>query len=98
MFGNLLGTLQKFKQDETRVKVREQKKKEVEKKIEEKTEKEKEEANRTKHDLFSEKRKQQQEIKTLKVLTFSSTIWRSKGSYRGSLVSAISISAFTKPH
>ena len=68
MFGNLLGTLQKFKQDETRVKVREQKKKEVEKKIEEKTEKEKEEAKRTKHDLFSEKRKQQQEIKTLKVL------------------------------
>ena len=36
MFGNLLGTLQKFKQDETQVKVREQKKKEVEKKIEEK--------------------------------------------------------------
>ena len=34
----------------------------------EKTEKEKEEAKRTKHDLFSEKRKQQQEIKTLKVL------------------------------
>ena len=75
MFGNLLGTLQKFKQDETRVKVREQKKKEVEKKIEEKTEKEKEEAKRTKHDLFSEKRKQQQEIKTLKVLfSFSSPI------------------------
>ena len=70
MFGNLLGTLQKFKQDETRVKVREQKKKEVEKKIEEKTEKEKEEAKRTKHDLFSEKRKQQQEIKTLKVPIF----------------------------
>ena len=68
MFGNLLGTLQKFKQDETQVKVREQKKKEVEKKIEEKTEKEKEEAKRTKHDLFSEKRKQQQEIKMLKVL------------------------------
>merc|ERR1712008_373029 len=68
MFGNLLGTLQKFKQDETRVKVREQKKKEVEKKNEENTDKEKEEAKRTKHDLFSEKRKQQQEIKTLKVL------------------------------
>ena len=56
------------KANETRVKVREQKKKEVEKKIEEKTEKEKEEAKRTKHDLFSEKRKQQQEIKMLKVL------------------------------
>merc|ERR1712088_249126 len=67
MFGNLLGTLQKFKQDETRVKVREQKKKEVEKKIEEKTEKEKEEAKRTKNELFSEKKKQEHEIKILQV-------------------------------
>ena len=67
MFGNLLGTLQKFKQDETRVRDREQKKREVEKKIEEKTEKEKEEAKRTKHELFSEKKKQQQEIKMLQV-------------------------------
>merc|ERR1719429_822190 len=67
MFGNLLGTLQKFKQDENRVKAREQKKREVEKKIEEKTEKEKEEAKRTKNELFSEKRKQQQEIKMLQI-------------------------------
>ena len=67
MFGNLLGTLQKFKQDETRVKDREQKKRDVEKKIEEKTEKEKEEAKRTKHELFSEKKKQQQEIRMLQV-------------------------------
>merc|ERR1712045_158736 len=58
MFGNLLGTLQKFKQDENRVKVREQKKRDVEKKIEEKTEKEKEEAKRTKNELFTEKKKQ----------------------------------------
>ena len=70
MFGNLLGTLQKFKQDETRVRDREQKKREVEKKIEEKTEKEKEEAKRTKHELFSEKKKQQQEIKMLQVRKF----------------------------
>ncbi len=67
MFGNLLGTLQKFKQDENRVKARELKKKEVEKKIEEKTEKEKEEAKRTKIELFSEKRKQQLEIKMLQI-------------------------------
>ena len=67
MFGNLLGTLQKFKQDEKRVTDREQKKREVEKKIEEKTEKEKEEAKRTKYELFSEKKKQQQEIKMLQV-------------------------------
>ena len=70
MFGNLLGTLQKFKQDETRVKDREQKKRDVEKKIEEKTEKEKEEAKRTKHELFSEKKKQQQEIRMLQVSTY----------------------------
>jgi len=67
MFGNLLGTLQKFKQDEKRVTDREQKKREIEKKIEEKTEKEKEEAKRTKYELFSEKKKQQQEIKMLQI-------------------------------
>merc|ERR1719270_1928732 len=67
MFGNLLGTLQQFKKDETRVRDREQKKREVEKKIEEKTEKEKEEAKRTKYELFSEKKKQQQELKMLQI-------------------------------
>ena len=67
MFGNLLGTLQKFKQDENRVKDREQKKRDIEKKIEEKTEKEKEEAKRTKNELFSEKKKQEHEIKILQV-------------------------------
>ena len=67
MFGNLLGTLQKFKQDENRVKEREQKKREIEKKIEEKTEKEKEEAKRTKNELFSEKKKQEHEIRILQV-------------------------------
>ena len=67
MFGNLLGTLQKFKQDENRVKERDQKKREIEAKIDEKTEKEKEEAKRTKYELFSEKKKQQQEIRMLQV-------------------------------
>ena len=67
MFGNLLGTLQKFKQDETRVKAREQKKRDVEKKIEEKTEKEKEEAKRSKQELYSEKKKQQLEIQMLQI-------------------------------
>ena len=68
MFGNLLGTLQKFKQDENRVKDREQKKRDIEKKIDEKTEKEKEEAKRTKNELFSEKKKQEHEIKILQVI------------------------------
>jgi len=67
MFGSLLGTLQKFKQDENRVKDRELKKREIEKKIEEKTEKEKEEAKRTKNELFTEKKKQEHEIRILKV-------------------------------
>ena len=67
MFGSLLGTLQKFKQDENRVKDRELKKREIEKKIEEKTEKEKEEAKRTKNELFSEKKRQELEIRILKV-------------------------------
>ena len=67
MFGSLLGTLQKFKQDENRVKDRELKKREIEKKIEEKTEKEKEEAKRTKNELFTEKKKQELEIRILKV-------------------------------
>lgn len=67
IFSNLLGTLQKFKQDETRMKPKEQKKREVEKKIEEKTEREKEEAKRNKSELFSEKKKQQQEIRMLQV-------------------------------
>jgi len=67
MFGSLLGTLQKFRQDETRVKEREAKKKEIEKKIDEKTEREKEEARRKKQDLYSDKRKQQHELKILQV-------------------------------
>ncbi len=67
MFGNLLGTLQRFRQDETRVKDRENKKKEVEKKIEEKTLKEKEEARKQKRELFFDKKKKQHEIKILEV-------------------------------
>jgi hypothetical protein len=67
MFGNLMGTLQKFRQDENRVKDKEQKKREIEKKIEEKTEKEREEARSMKRELFHEKRKQQHEIKVLQV-------------------------------
>ena len=67
MFGNLLGTLQRFRQDETRVKDREMKKREIEKKIDEKTEKEREEAIKQKKELFSEREKQQHGIKVLQV-------------------------------
>ena len=67
MFGSLLGTLQKFRQDENKVRERDQKKKEVEKKIEEKTEKEKEEARNMKKNLFTERTKQQKEIRVLEI-------------------------------
>ena len=67
MFGNLLGTLQRFRQDESRVKERELKKRKVEEKIEEKTEKEKEEARNKKRELFVERKKQQHELKILQV-------------------------------
>jgi len=65
MFGSLLGTLQKFRQDESKVKEREQKKREVEKKVEERTEAEKERVREEKRSLFSEKKKQEVEIRVL---------------------------------
>lgn len=67
MFGNLLGTLARFRQDETRVKEREAKKKEVEQKIEERTEKEREEARMEKRELFVNRKKQEHELKVLQV-------------------------------
>jgi pinin len=67
MFGNLLGTLQKFRQDENKIKDRELKKREIELKIEEKTEKEKDDAKRKKHELFTERDKQKQELRVLQV-------------------------------
>ena len=67
MFGNLLGTLARFRADETRVKAREEKKRVIIEKIEEKTEKEREEAIQQKRDLFMEKERQQKEIRVLQV-------------------------------
>ena len=67
LFGSLLGTLQKFRQDENKIKDRELKKREIELKIEEKTEKEKDEAKKKKQELFHEREKQKQELRTLQV-------------------------------
>ncbi len=70
MFGNmLLGTLQKFRREETNegAKEREQKRMEVDKKIEERTEKEREEARAEKEGLFTERKRQRQEIRVLEV-------------------------------
>jgi len=70
MFGNLLGTLQRFKQDENKIKDREQKKRKIEEKIEEKTVKEREEAKKKKFELFSEREKKKHELKILEVSCF----------------------------
>ena len=67
MFGNLMGTLVRFRQDESKGKERMEKKREIEKKIEEKTEKERAEARNAKKNLFNEKKKQQHEIRVLQV-------------------------------
>ena len=67
MFGSILGTLQKFRADETKVKDRELKKRQIEAKIDKKTEKEREEAIRQKKELFEDKRRKEREIKVLQV-------------------------------
>ena len=67
MFGNLLGTLQRFKQDENKIKDREQKKRKIEEKIEEKTVKEREDAKKKKFELFTEREKKKHELKILEV-------------------------------
>lgn len=67
MFGNLLGTLQRFRQDENKVKERELKKREIELKIDEKTEKEKDEAKKKKQELFTDLEKQRQQFRILQV-------------------------------
>ena len=70
MFGNLLGTLQKFRQDETKIKDREQKKRKIEEKIEEKSVKEREDAKLKKKELFTEREKKKHELKVLEVKVF----------------------------
>ncbi|XP_056632656.1 pinin [Diorhabda sublineata] len=67
MFGALLGTLQKFQQEETKLKQREQKRAELEKKIEEHEIKEKEEVRRERQELFFNRKKKQAEIKIIEL-------------------------------
>lgn len=67
MFGALMGTLQKFQQEETKLKQREQKRAEVEKKIEEHEIKEKEDVRRERQELFFNRKKKQAEIKIIEL-------------------------------
>ena len=67
MFGSILGTLQRFRADESKDKDRDLKKRKIEAKIDQKSEKEKEEAIRQKKELFEDKKKKEREIKVLQV-------------------------------
>nr|XP_023012444.1 pinin [Leptinotarsa decemlineata] len=67
MFGALLGTLQKFQQEETKLKPREQKRAQLEKKIEEHEIKEKEEVKKERQELFLSRKKKQAEIKIIEL-------------------------------
>ncbi|XP_075222862.1 desmosome associated protein-like protein pinnin isoform X2 [Lycorma delicatula] len=67
MFGSLLGTLQKFRQEETRLKDREDKKAQVEKKLEEAAKREKEELKRERQELFQNRKRRQAEIRNIEL-------------------------------
>lgn len=65
MFGSLLGTLQKFCQEESRLKPKEEKKAQIEKKLEDQQLRERENMKKERQDLFLNRKRQQMEIKML---------------------------------
>lgn len=65
MFGSLLGTLQKFCQEESRLKQKEEKKAQIEKKLEEQQLQERLKMKRERQSLYSNRKRQQLEIKML---------------------------------
>lgn len=67
MFGALLGTLQKFQQEETKLKSKEQKRAQLEKKIEEHEIREKAEIKKERQELFLNRKKKQAEIKMIEL-------------------------------
>lgn len=67
IFGSLLGTLQKFCQEESRLKSKEEKKAQIEKKLEEQQKKEREVLRKEKQNLFSDRKRQQLEIRAMEI-------------------------------
>ncbi|GLH13127.1 Pinin [Gryllus bimaculatus] len=67
MFGALLGTLQKFRQEETRMREKEEKRAKVERKLEENAKREKEELKRERQELFLERKRKQAEIRKIEL-------------------------------
>jgi len=67
MFGSLLGTLQKFKKEETQLKDKEEKKAKIERRLEEEALKEKESLVVKKRELFMLRKQQQRDIKNIEI-------------------------------
>lgn len=67
MFGSLLGTLQKFKKEETQLKDKEEKKAKIERRLEEEALKEKESLVQRKRELFMQRKQQQRDIKNIEI-------------------------------
>ncbi|ETN61738.1 pinn [Anopheles darlingi] len=65
IFGSLLGTLQKFSQEESKLKSKEEKKALIEKKLEEQEKIERENMRKEKQCLFTDRKRQQLEIRAL---------------------------------
>lgn len=62
-----MGTLQKFKQDESRLKPKDDRKAEIERKVEEQASKEREEIKKARQNLFLDRKKKQAEIRAIEV-------------------------------
>lgn len=65
IFGSLLGTLQKFSQEESKLKIKEEKKAQIEKKLEEQEKIERENLRKEKQCLFTDRKRQQLEIRAI---------------------------------
>ncbi|XP_065093995.1 pinin [Ochlerotatus camptorhynchus] len=65
IFGSLLGTLQKFSQEESKLKSKEEKKAQIEKKLEDQQKVERENLRKEKQCLYTDRKRQQLEIRAL---------------------------------